>query len=99
MRAPGRGKRKTGHASAWSLVFNKTFNTSIQTFNRIGEISMDEKKAVRDISVSPVLALSLLVCALGTVAVTIGAAMVWGAGAAFVAFGALVFLWGAVLIV
>lgn len=55
---------------------------------------MDEKKTVRDISVSPVLALSLLVCALGTVAVTIGAAMVWGAGAAFVAFGALVFLWG-----
>lgn len=60
---------------------------------------MDEKKAVRDISVSPVLALSLLVCALGTVAVTIGAAVVWGAGAAFVAFGALVFMWGAVLIV
>lgn len=60
---------------------------------------MNDEKVVREVGVSAFVALSLLVCALGTVAVTIGAAMVWGAGAAFVAFGALVFLWGAVLIV
>lgn len=60
---------------------------------------MNDEKVVREVGVSAFVALSLLVCAFGTVAVTIGAAMVLGAGAAFVAFGVLVFLWGVVLIV
>ncbi len=60
---------------------------------------MNEETTVREVHVPAVVALSFLACAAGTVAVTIGVAMISGAGAAFVAFGALVFLWGAVLIV
>ena len=60
---------------------------------------MNEETASAEANPLSFVALSVLACALGAVAVTIGAAIAWGAGAAFVAFGALVFLWGAVLIV